>query len=501
MTEEAQQDNKDVRQESLLHKAWVSLAMALGVPLTVALAVLVGVTIVLLAAGLTVGLIWYLSPILDAKTNLSITDRKDLVQGLASVAQAAAVGLTGVAGFIGLAFTWRNIRQTRESTQDQLQQAREAQQQTYESTKRTLELTEQGQITERFTRAIDQLGATDDKGEYKLEIRLGGIYGLERIDKESPERAYHGTVMEILTAYVRENSRWVSEEASPQMSAAKAAAKLDRGRFPYAKLDREVGKQAARTLRRLPIDIRAILDVLKRREEEHVPEEHRVSLDLRGAFLQEASLQGADLQGADLQGADLQSADLNGADLQGANLRVANLRESNLRGANLRGANLQGANLQEAYLYRANLRGAYLQEASLRRADFNRADLERADLRVADLHEANLEYANLYTASVGEADLDGANLQGADLRVASLDGASLQGADLEYANLEYANLIEANLTGTKNLTFEQIEWVVGDEEAKLPEYLVDHRPQRWSMHPSAQQLIIEEHLEQDATDQ
>ena len=30
---------------------------------------------------------------------------------------------------------------------------------------------EQGQITEHFTRAIDQLGATDEKGEPTLEIR------------------------------------------------------------------------------------------------------------------------------------------------------------------------------------------------------------------------------------------------------------------------------------------------------------------------------------------
>jgi hypothetical protein len=125
-----------------------------------------------------------LSPVFSAKSDLSITERKDLVQGFASVAQALAVGLTGAAGFIGLAFTWRNLRQTRESTQ------------------RTLELTEQGQITERFTRAIDQLGATDDDRNPRLEIRLGGIYALERIARDSPERDY-STVMEVLTAGLR----------------------------------------------------------------------------------------------------------------------------------------------------------------------------------------------------------------------------------------------------------------------------------------------------------
>jgi hypothetical protein len=44
----------------------------------------------------------------------------------------------------------------------------------------TLAVTREGQITERFTKAIEQLGATRDDGEKNLEIRLGGIYALER---------------------------------------------------------------------------------------------------------------------------------------------------------------------------------------------------------------------------------------------------------------------------------------------------------------------------------
>jgi hypothetical protein len=44
-----------------------------------------------------------------------------------------------------------------------------------ESSARTYELDREGQITERFTRAIDQLG------EDKLDVRLDGIYALERI--------------------------------------------------------------------------------------------------------------------------------------------------------------------------------------------------------------------------------------------------------------------------------------------------------------------------------
>ena len=123
--------------------------------------------------------------------------------------QALGFLMADVAGAAGIYFTWRNLSQTRESTE------------------RTLWLTEQGQITERFTRAIDQLGAATDNGEPKLEIRLGGIYALERIARDSPERDY-STVMEVLTAYVRENAKW------PPKTSPKSA-KLERvmnGTYP-----------------------------------------------------------------------------------------------------------------------------------------------------------------------------------------------------------------------------------------------------------------------------
>jgi hypothetical protein len=57
----------------------------------------------------------------------------------------------------------------------------------------------QRRITENFFRAVEQLGSD------KLEVRLGGIYSLERISKESPDDYW--TVMENLTAFVRERSR------------------------------------------------------------------------------------------------------------------------------------------------------------------------------------------------------------------------------------------------------------------------------------------------------
>jgi Protein of unknown function (DUF2934) len=54
-------------------------------------------------------------------------------------------------------------------------------------------------INETYSKAVSQL-ASD-----KLEERLGGIYTLENISKESPDDYW--TVMETLTAFVRERSQ------------------------------------------------------------------------------------------------------------------------------------------------------------------------------------------------------------------------------------------------------------------------------------------------------
>ncbi len=59
-------------------------------------------------------------------------------------------------------------------------------------------LTEERLITDRFAKAVTQIG--DDKEE----VVIGGIYSLERIAKDSPKDQW--TIMEVLTAFVRKNS-------------------------------------------------------------------------------------------------------------------------------------------------------------------------------------------------------------------------------------------------------------------------------------------------------
>jgi uncharacterized protein YjbI with pentapeptide repeats len=230
---------------------------------------------------------------------------------------------------------------------------------------RTLHINREGQITERFTKAIDQLGDTDDDGEPRLEIRLGGIYALERIAKDSPARDFN-TVVEVLSAYVRENAKWSSR--------SKVSGKESRG---------------------LRADIQAILTFIGE------PSWH----DARPGH------QKLSLSNTDLRFGDLSAIHLRGADLHGVHWGLADLREAHLESANLYRAHLEGANLSLAHLEGANVALAHLEGTNFRGARLERVNLYEAHLEAADLREAHLEGADLYRAH-----LEGSNLQGVDLR-------------------------------------------------------------------------------------
>ncbi|MDD3246909.1 MAG: pentapeptide repeat-containing protein [Methanosarcina sp.] len=230
-------------------------------------------------------------------------------------------------------------------------------------TRDNLKVAQEGQITERFTRAIDQLGAIDKLGNPAIEIRLGGIYALERIANESDKDYW--PIMEILTAYIRNNSPSKSEN---------------------------INAKDFKSQNKVFLDIQAILTVIGRRKYYYNAGEFNC-LELQRTYLREADLREANLKRADLRGADLKGTDLQGADLTGANLRdtnlqisylrVADLKGANLEESNLQGADLQGANLEEANMGRTNLRGA-----NLKGVDFEKANLEGADLEGADLEGA-----------------------------------------------------------------------------------------------------------------
>ncbi|MGW6903055.1 pentapeptide repeat-containing protein [Streptomyces sp. NPDC054940] len=243
--------------------------------------------------------------------------------------------LPGIAAVATLAFTWVSVAQVSEE----------------------LSISEQGQIAERYDKAMERLDASS------ANIRRGAIFSLQGIMEDSPRQ--QPAVIYALSEYIRTHAT----------------------------------KKPSRTKTEKAPDIQAALSVLGQRDPAHDGDR---PIDLRGVQLAGADLHGADLSRANLADAVLSHGNLEGATLSGADLHGASLKGTLLTGADLTGANLGGAVLNDAVLIEANLSNARLVSAQLKSADLEKADLRNAALHRTDLREADLT----------DVQLDGAELTG-----------------------------------------------------------------------------------------
>ncbi|WP_405785677.1 pentapeptide repeat-containing protein [Streptomyces sp. NBC_01367] len=220
-------------------------------------------------------------------------------------------------------------------------------------THHTLNVAREGHITDRITKAVEQLGSS------VLEVRLGGIYALERIMRDSSKD--HHAVVQVLAAFVREHGR--SKPVDPAPNRPAISAFLCRlGLMPQnpSQLDHEPAKLAE--------DVQAALTVLARRPQGR-GRPHPDIVDLSGACLRGAHLAGAVLQHANLKETNLECAKLYGARLEHAQMYKAKLAHANLSEAHLEHADLADACLRSAKLYRALLKCANLWGTQLDKAE------------------------------------------------------------------------------------------------------------------------------------
>jgi uncharacterized protein YjbI with pentapeptide repeats len=355
-------------------------------------------------------------------------------------------GIAGIFFFTTAYFTARQLQTAREQLAVSQEQLR---------------INERGHVTERLTRAVDQL-ASDSR-----PAQVGAIYALERLAQDHEE--LRSTFLEIVSAYVREHAPCTSQ----------------RGRSWLQQ-------------RRMRVDLQVALTVLSRvswlpewrREdpfEQIVDDEIIVAhstlnltyTDLRFAILPRAKLGGANLTGANLQFANLEAADLDGASLARADFRRANLREARFRKANLqqatfRRATLVGVNFTDAALGGncfdycklngarfdchtdgLSFRGAELYEVdwgrtggfsygSFREAQAADVNFEKLHFNFSNLRDAVFWGANLQRAKFAACDLRGAQFMSADLRRAKIANCQLDGADFGLAELQ--GMLLYNLT-------------------------------------------------------
>ncbi|MFF7171633.1 pentapeptide repeat-containing protein [Streptomyces pseudovenezuelae] len=334
---------------------------------------------------LTWGPWWIESHHLRDKKGELIPSAGIIVTGFRTMLVAIAAG-----GFTaaGLMYTHRSHKQTEKLFQH-----------TQDKDREQAQLTREGQVTGRYIEAIKLL-ASD-----KLHERLGGIYSLERIMKDS-ERD-RTTVVEVLAAFVRDAFR-PPDKPAPQSSAneqpGSAAPEIPESEEPR--------------LTTLHEDVRAALDVLGR----------NWTQGMRRADLRSIRVTGIDMREVNLSGAWLTNCKFSGATLEGVKMS-----RSLLEGADLADAKMYNAELCQANLHKARLVKTRLMWADLAEADLSHADLAHAQLSGTDLSHAVLANADLEGANFSRAKLVGVNLHKAHLRKCVLVDANLSEADLSTA--------------------------------------------------------------------
>ena len=192
-------------------------------------------------------------------------------------------------------------------------------------------ISEQGQITDRMTAALENVGST------ALDVRIGGIYELGRIANDSPRD--QPAVVQILSAFVRDHSPLASH---PFYDPGKGKALIGS-------------------------DIQAALSVLGSRNPAY---DDNVTIDFYDVDLRGADFAGGNFAGAYLALADLTQADVSHADFSRADLAEAGLSEADATGTNFSDAILVDADLTEASIDNAT--------------NFSKANLNSTDFLATD---------------------------------------------------------------------------------------------------------------------
>lgn len=226
----------------------------------------------------------------DVFGNWNNIEKKERAQAGVTLLQTIATSVGGIAVFWNIVLARRQMaiahRQT-ELAQDQM------------------EIIRSQIINEWFSTAIEQLGSS------QLAVRVGAIYALARLAKDSPRDCW--TIMEMLVFFLREQC------PCPE------------------------GSTGRRHQSHVPKDVQAAVLVLGQRDADQDPEKshlHLIHNDLRGVSFVEGDFRNAYFYESNLSGANFYRANLQGANFWKADLSYANLKECQLDGAILSKANL-----------------------------------------------------------------------------------------------------------------------------------------------------------------
>lgn len=312
-----------------------------------------------------------------------------------------------------------------------------------------------------------------------IEVRVGAILSMERIAQDSTRHDQgrdHVRIMEILCAYIRENS---------PVSLAKF------GDFPSNNFGDVLEKKAniqpsswIDELERPRSDIQLAITVIGRRSTAQIKvERHHNDGKSAGYTL---DLSHTQLRKVDFERLDFSRARFFKSCMEGLYCQDADFSECNFRYANLTGANANRVNLSDAKLEAADLSYAILKESTLRNCELSHTHFVRSKLRNAEIQFlGNTGGTQVNRAYFNYSDLRGSLIQGDLMGVIfnfSKIGDDKTSADAKGIRFKNAKLgEEKNLLGQLHTEISYPEKLLslafGDSTVSLPNGL--SRPEHW----------------------
>ncbi|MEM8640654.1 MAG: pentapeptide repeat-containing protein [Cyanobacteria bacterium P01_G01_bin.54] len=210
---------------------------------------------------------------------------------------------------------------------------------------RNYKLTEDKNVTERLSKAGEMLADED-----KLDVRLVGIYLLDRLIKDSKEDSL--AIIKILITFVKRKSE---------------------------------GSDKSDFKEELSPDIQSALTV--------------IGISLHKIKNEEV----IDLGGSNFPKARLQNTNFSNSDFNYVNLREAKLQNANFSDSDLRYVNFQVANLESTTFEDSDLSHSTFEKAILINTSFSKSNLSYANFQRATLQNINLEQSILFKSDFSDA--------------------------------------------------------------------------------------------------
>ena len=356
---------------------------------------------------------------------------KDIDRVFAIQAQIYQI-LGGLALLLGIWVTFRRTRVAERSL---------------ETTNKNLEITEKGHFTERFTKAVDQLGSS------QKAVQIGGIYALEKLAQERIE--YHNTIFEILCAFVQEY---------------------------FSVKNTETDSSEYNTV------VLAIIKVIGRRTRPE--DEYDGLIDLSNTVLKDVNF-------SQQHQIDLSTSNFNNSQLKGVTFSKVNFARSHLLNTQLDNVNFYISNLEGATLTQTKLDHTVIENSILERAAFYHAtvsnsrfsdvkmtklrfralkmedtsffnsELKRVDFTEANLIAVRFDFSNLIGVYFKNTVLKHLVFEHTKLMGARFERANLEDVVFDHADLRKASFFDANLGNSsfRNTNIEGVDFTMANLES------------------------------------